>query len=446
MSEPAVRVTGLGKLYRIGERLPYRMLRDDLTALVSAPARKVERLFRSRPPVRTEDSRDLWALRNVSFEVEAGEVVGIIGRNGAGKSTLLSILSRITPPTEGEAEIRGRVGSLLEVGAGFHPELTGRENIFLNGTILGMQRAEIARRFDEIVAFAEVERFVDTPVKRYSTGMYVRLAFAVAAHLEPEILIVDEVLSVGDAAFQRRCLRKMEGSAKVGRTVLFVSHNMGAVNSLCNRCLLLDGGSLVADGMTADVTALYQSRLHSGGQTAADSTDLRNAERDGNGKARFRSLKTTFPDAGGPFPDFLHSGDSLKVELEIEAIHDIDQANVAAIIYDSLGYRLIDVNSALRGSFLTLRGGERANVTFVLENVLLKPGSYLVSLWLGRGSIEDIDAVTYAGSFSVEPKAGELKHSESFPGPYQCAFSHRIETAVPLESVAGGGPDLFQPS
>jgi lipopolysaccharide transport system ATP-binding protein len=267
MSDAIISVEGLGKKYRLshqGERQRYVALRDVI-------AEKAKRLFRrnslsasngeraggevSKPSQPTSDLRpptsgieDFWALRDVSFEVKRGEVVGIIGRNGAGKSTLLKILSRITEPTEGRVTLRGRVASLLEVGTGFHPELTGRENIFLNGAILGMSRAEIRQKFDEIVAFAEVEKFLDTPVKRYSSGMYVRLAFAVAAHLEPEILIVDEVLAVGDAEFQKKCLGKMQDVAKGGRTVLFVSHNMAAIGSLCNRVVVLGGGRLSFDG------------------------------------------------------------------------------------------------------------------------------------------------------------------------------------------------------
>ncbi|MBK8021781.1 MAG: ABC transporter ATP-binding protein [Chloroflexi bacterium] len=233
MSDIALQVVGLGKSYQIRhEAMGYRTLRDDLVGLL--PGRRQGRVSRET----------FWALRDVSFEVKTGEVLGVIGRNGAGKSTLLKILSRITKPTTGYADIYGRVGSLLEVGTGFHPELTGRENIFLSGTILGMRRAEIQRRFDEIVAFAEVEQFLDTPVKRYSSGMYTRLAFAVAAHLDPEVLIVDEVLAVGDAAFQKKSLGKMGDVAKSGRTVLFVSHNMAAVEALCTQALLLERGQV----------------------------------------------------------------------------------------------------------------------------------------------------------------------------------------------------------
>jgi len=224
MNDVAIRVENLGKLYHLGKRERYRTLRDTLVASIAAPFRRLR-----SGPSSSGGPETIWALKDVSFEVKHGEVIGIIGRNGAGKSTLLKILSRITEPTEGQATISGRVGSLLEVGTGFHPELTGRDNIFLNGAILGMKKAEIERKFDEIVAFAEVERFIDTPVKHYSSGMYVRLAFAVAAHLEPEILIVDEVLAVGDVAFQKKCLGKMGEASRSGRTVLFVSHNMAAV-------------------------------------------------------------------------------------------------------------------------------------------------------------------------------------------------------------------------
>jgi len=254
MSDIVIRAENLGKRYRIGERESYVALRDVLARAATAPMR----LFRPRPAAASNgghsngnhsngDHAHIWALKDVSFEIRQGEVVGIIGRNGAGKSTLLKILARVTKPTQGFAEVRGRMGTLLEVGTGFHPELTGRENVFLSGAILGMSKAEIRRKFDEIVAFAEVEKFIDTPLKHYSTGMQMRLAFAVAAHLEPEILLVDEVLAVGDAAFQKKCLGKMGDVAKKGRTVLFVSHNMGAIRSLCTRGYLVSQGRLLLD-------------------------------------------------------------------------------------------------------------------------------------------------------------------------------------------------------
>lgn len=258
MTDVAIRVRGISKRYEIGERgYGYKTLRESLVGAIRNPFRAAKNGHNSNGHAAEPSPRTFWALKNINFDVQRGEIVGIIGRNGAGKSTLLKILSRITDPTEGEVEIDGRVGSLLEVGTGFHPELTGRENIFLNGAILGMKRAEIAARFDEIVAFAGTEKFLDTPVKYYSSGMYVRLAFGVAAHLEPEILIVDEVLSVGDAEFQKKCLGKMGDVAHSGRTVLFVSHNMAAVKVLCERAILLNSGAIASSGKVADVIAEY---------------------------------------------------------------------------------------------------------------------------------------------------------------------------------------------
>ena len=253
MSDIVIRVENISKQYRIGQREPYRALRDILTGAF--------RRLKQTPKSDGLESGFIWALKDVSFEVERGEVVGVIGRNGAGKSTLLKILSRITEPTEGYAEVRGRVGSLLEVGTGFHPELTGKENIYLNGAILGMKKKEIDRKFEEIVSFAELEKFIGTPVKYYSSGMYVRLAFAVAAHLEPEILLVDEVLAVGDAAFQKKCLGKMGDVAKEGRTVLFVSHNLQMISALTKRTLVLDSGYVVQDSDTSSALRRYREIL-----------------------------------------------------------------------------------------------------------------------------------------------------------------------------------------
>ena len=252
--QPIIEVKGLSKRYRIGEKQPYYSFRDTLADLAKAP-------FKQKNKVK---NNTFWALKDISFKVMPGEVIGIIGRNGAGKSTLLKILSRITPPTKGEVTLRGRVASLLEVGTGFHPELTGRENIYLNGAILGMKRTEINDKFDEIVDFAEISKFLDTPVKFYSSGMYMRLAFAIAAHLDPEILLVDEVLAVGDIEFQKKCLGKMKDVSKQGRTVLFVSHNMNAVEQLCNRCFLIDEGNLQKDSnnvRTVTKTYLFGEKL-----------------------------------------------------------------------------------------------------------------------------------------------------------------------------------------
>src|SRR5882672_1567851 len=254
MSEPAIRGEKLGKRYRIGERQRYLALRDILTQTAKAPLR----LFRAGAPKSSSNGAGhIWALKDASFEVREGEVVGIIGRNGAGKSTLLKILARVTKPTEGFAKIHGRLGSLLEVGTGFHSELTGRENVYLSGAILGMKKREIVRKFDEIVAFAEVEKFIDTPLKHYSTGMQMRLAFAVAAHLEPEILLVDEVLAVGDSEFQKKCLGKMDEVSRGGRTVLFVSHNMAVMRQLCKTGILLHEGRILRQGRIGEVIQEY---------------------------------------------------------------------------------------------------------------------------------------------------------------------------------------------
>ena len=301
MARYAIKIEELGKRYRIGAARPADTMRDRLANLVGAPLRILR-----RPTQAEVEETTLWALRNVSLEIGAGEVVGIIGSNGAGKSTLLKIISRITVPTEGRIRLRGRVGTLLEVGTGFHPELSGRENIYLNGAILGMRRSEINRKFDEIVAFAETGRFLDTPVKRYSSGMFVRLAFAVAAHLDPEILIVDEVLAVGDAQFQKKCFGAMSDVAKGGRTVVFVSHNMAAVQQLCPRAVLLENGQVVEEGPSREVVGKY---LHSGSREAyAVSTPTR------NGKAQL--LEAYFVDEAGEPLSRLSTSESFSVVMK----------------------------------------------------------------------------------------------------------------------------------
>jgi len=298
MSRTVISVEGLGKKYRLGANAQaYKTLRESLVDMANLPIRMVARRQRDRLGGALEGQRgrrpEFWAVKDVSFKVKQGEVLGIIGRNGAGKSTLLKLLSQITEPTAGRIRLKGRVASLLEVGTGFHPELTGRENIMLNGAILGMPRAEITRKFDEIVAFAEVERFIDTQVKHYSSGMYLRLAFSVAAHLEPEILIIDEVLAVGDMSFQRKCLNKMEDVGQQGRTVLFVSHNMPAVTRLCERVILLDKGSVLMDGTAHQVVSTY---LSSGLGTTARRTWPDIAEAPGNDIVRLREVRVRTED------------------------------------------------------------------------------------------------------------------------------------------------------
>ncbi len=304
----AIAAEGLSKRYRIGElRRGYGTLRDS----IAAGARRLAQRHHHR------HHEEIWALRDVSFEVAEGEVLGVIGRNGAGKSTLLKVLTKITAPTEGRAEIRGRVGSLLEVGTGFHGELTGRENIFLNGSILGMKRREIRRKLPEIVEFAGVERFIDTPVKRYSSGMYVRLAFSVAAHLEPEILLVDEVLAVGDAEFQRRCLGRMEDFSASGRTVLFVSHNMQTVAQLCDRAILLDEGRVIRDGPSPEVVAHYLQAGHGSGSWRAW-TELEDAP--GNDLVRLQSVRVVRED--GSLADAADVRRPLGIEIAFRVLRD----------------------------------------------------------------------------------------------------------------------------
>jgi lipopolysaccharide transport system ATP-binding protein len=306
----AIDVEHIGKRYRVGQRESYKSLRETLVRLGTAPLRGLRRL--SGDTSREEST--FWALKDVSFAVNTGEVIGIIGRNGAGKSTLLKILSRITEPTEGRITMRGRVASLLEVGTGFHPELTGRENIFLNGAILGMARRETQRRFDEIVSFAEVEKFLDTPVKHYSSGMYMRLAFAVAAHLEPEVLLVDEVLAVGDASFQKKCLNKMEAVGRHGRTVFFVSHNMNAITRLCGRAILLDAGQVKQDGPAGAVVTTY---MRSGlGSTAA--REWADADRaPGNAIVRLRAVRVR---TEGEVADVVDIRQPMRLEMDYEVL------------------------------------------------------------------------------------------------------------------------------
>jgi lipopolysaccharide transport system ATP-binding protein len=328
----AIRAESIAKEYRIGGlQDSYRTLRDVLAGVALSPLRAFRQLAR-RGGAQAADEI-IWALKDISFEVKRGEIVGLIGRNGAGKSTLLKILSRITEPSKGHARIHGRVGSLLEVGTGFHPELTGRENTYLNGAILGMKKAEIKRKFDEIVSFAEVERFVDTPVKHYSSGMYLRLAFAVAAHLEPEILLVDEVLAVGDAAFQNKCLGKMSDIAGEGRTVLFVSHNMPAIKSLCHRALLLDQGAIEREGEAASVVQYYlQGEYQSSKKVWAAS------ERPGNNSFKLNAVRIL--NADDAEVSSVKLSEPLVVEIEYEVVQRGAYAGFSLVLFDAEGYCL----------------------------------------------------------------------------------------------------------
>jgi lipopolysaccharide transport system ATP-binding protein len=371
MSEAVIRAEGLGKRFRVGERERYLALRDLITRTVAAPFRRE----RKRP------ADFLWALRDVSFDVKQGEVVGLIGRNGAGKSTLLKILSRITRPTSGYAEIHGRVGSLLEVGTGFHAELTGRENVYLSGAILGMKHAEIDRKFDEIVAFAEVERFLDMPLKHYSSGMQMRLAFAVAAHLEPEILLVDEVLAVGDAEFQKKCLGKMQDVSKGGRTIIFVSHQMNQIRRLCERALWIDSGQLRQDGPTAEISANYETassgRLESQGRPDVPSA-----------KARFQSWEILEP--RGNLPNALDSFGPLVFRFTFLVKQPLRNVHHGIVLYDS--ERRLLWGTGFDG--LQLEEGVQ-QFTYHLPTMPLRPGSYTwrVALYDDRGQVDNWEAV-----------------------------------------------------
>lgn len=385
MSDIAVRVENLGKQYRLGPRQRYRALRDTLTETLAAPLRFLRRGPGAARALEA-DPTQFWALRQVSCEVRQGEVVGIIGRNGAGKSTLLKILSRITEPTEGWAEIRGRVGSLLEVGTGFHPELTGRENVYLNGAVLGMLRREIQRKFDDIVAFAEVEKFIDTPVKHYSSGMYMRLAFAVAAHLEPEILLVDEVLAVGDAAFQKKCLGKMGEVAQGGRTVLFVSHNMAAIQNLCRVGLVLNAGQVQFSGPIDQAVALY---LQESTRPVREVNLRDRQDRQGDGTLRFSQVKI-FDQHRQPLETVL-TGQDITVCLEYEARQaDADaQVTVAFNLYNAQGVLLTNLNSRDVGR-TTLPISRRGRFECHWPRFNLRSGVYTCALFCEiNGNIAD---------------------------------------------------------
>ena len=324
MNNTVIRVEGLSKQYQIGARETYSSFRETLRNSVTAPIRHLRAAFARGGNGGSNGAPNIWALRDVSFDVQAGEVLGLIGRNGAGKSTLLKVLSRITAPTEGRASIRGRVRSLLEVGTGFHPELTGRENIYLNGAILGMKKTEIQSRFDEIVAFAGIEQFIDTPVKRYSSGMYLRLAFSVAAHLVSEILLVDEVLAVGDAAFQRKCIGRMNEVAREGRTVLFVSHNLAAVRTLCTRGILLEHGSVAVSGDIEHVLYRYTQNQVEGRPDPV------------NAQTRFTSILVD-----GQNPGSIESGSGFEVSCTLQLSERLPSVRLFCVIQDANGEDIV---------------------------------------------------------------------------------------------------------
>lgn len=395
MSDIAIRVENLGKQYRIGARQEkYQTLRDAMVETVAAPFKRARQLMRGEAYGAANLSQIIWALKDVSFEVKHGDTLGIVGHNGAGKSTLLKILSRITKPSEGYARVYGRVGSLLEVGTGFHLELTGRENIYLNGTILGMHRPEIDRKFDEIVAFSGVEQFIDTPVKFYSSGMRLRLGFAVAAHLEPEILVIDEVLAVGDAEFQKKSLNKMSDVAHAGRTVLFVSHNLAAVQTLCNKGILLKGGQVVYRGTASEVVDEYLATK----QQASSMTFDANTKRRGNGQARILGARLLNRD--GQEINSILMGGSVTVEIEFETYAPLRNPNFGVRLGSAMNqhlalWRTLETHGEMPDS---QRGGV---VRLTIDALNLMPGMYALTLGISD-AFQDYDVVDEALELEID--------------------------------------------
>ena len=416
----AIRVEDLGKRYRIGGKPSgYRTLR-------SALASSLRRLSRRDPP----PSKDtIWALRHIDFNVERGQVLGIIGRNGAGKSTLLKLLSRVTDPTEGKAEIYGRVGSLLEVGTGFHPELTGRENIYLNGAILGMKRVEIVGKFDEIVDFAEVRKFIDTPVKRYSSGMYLRLAFAVAAHLEPEILVVDEVLAVGDAEFQRKCLGKMSDVAQEGRTVLFVSHNMSAILRLTEETIVLDKGQIVMRGPTPEAVDFYMTSemAHSGERRWEPGDDYQTNN-------PFRPIAIRVLDSQGRITDRVISSEDFSVEFEYELQEELTGLRVGMYLTTSRGepvFTSFDTDNPATYERLTERRKGHYLSRCRIPQDLLNGGVFVLGVNASSFRIRSYFTDEHALTFTVDPTgAPGSQWAEPRRGPVRPALNWEITEAV----------------
>jgi lipopolysaccharide transport system ATP-binding protein len=414
-SDTVISVESLSKRYLIGHLLARResctTLRDAIVRQAQQFARRASHFVHTHQIVRDE-IEEFWALKDVSFSVGRGEVFGIIGRNGAGKSTLLKILSRITEPTDGRVELRGRVVSLLEVGTGFHPELTGRENVFLNGAILGMSRREILSKFDEIVGFAEVDKFLDTPVKRYSSGMYVRLAFAVAAHLEPEILIVDEVLAVGDATFQEKCLGKMKDVTKHGRTVLFVSHNMNAIMQLTSRVVVLRGGGVDFVGAPREAVERYMQSHHLNDLVEFDVRDVKR-QYQGTGDVKILALRF---DRSMPHFGF---GEPIRYIASIYAERSVSRLRVAMTVFSRDG---APVGSAFSPEIGGIQAGEKRDITVTLSSGRLAPGTYFCGVSVGSGShrstIVDYDIVLDTLFFEIGPERTLLGSMASWNGAW----------------------------
>ena len=403
MSNFAIRIEKLGKRYIIGgPKERYGTLRDTINDTIKGTFRRIRQPYAGNRP------NQFWALRNISFDVKKGEIVGLIGNNGAGKSTLLRVLSRITPPTEGRAVVNGRISSLLEVGTGFHPELTGRENIYLNGAILGMKRVEITQRFDEIVDFAGVERFLDTPIKRYSSGMFVRLAFSVAAHLEPDILLIDEVLAVGDIAFQKKCLGRIDKAATEGRTVLFVSHNMASIRSLCQRAILLSEGLVKIDGDVNEVVDVYAN--HDGSNSG--SRIWKENNKPGNGEFQISAVRLKNP--SGSEVSSINISEDTVVEIEHEVLKNGTHVGFSLVMFDSQGECLF---------------GSLNNKETAFYGKPLSAGNYLSSCHLYGNLLN-------SGRFSISIIGFSANWSDGF----------RVDNVLPFEAIDDGSlrGDYFQ--
>src|SRR6266498_74247 len=416
----AISVKNLGKQYRIGAaetRFRYNMLRDVLMDTFYAPIRLAKALVGKSD--RRTNQNFVWALKDVSFDLEEGQVLGIVGRNGAGKSTLLKLLSRVTEPTEGTVSVRGRVGSLLEVGTGFHPELTGRENIYMNGAILGMKRAEIDSKFDQIVDFSEVTQFIDTPVKRYSSGMYLRLAFAVAAHLEPEILIVDEVLAVGDAEFQKKCLGKMGDVAKEGRTVLFVSHNMGAIRRLCSFGVVLGNGKIEDKGKTADAVEYYLST--SGERNLWISTEIKNFH-------PFNIVSVRILDNNGLECNRFPMGSTVVIEFRTRVDKSITSSHMHVMVNyaGTILFRTFDTDE--HPDLLEIRPVGNYTHLLTLDTIFLKPGMYDATVDIGIRPSMLFEKIVDVVSFELFDPEGDFDRgwSASRQGLIRAAVKWKI--------------------
>lgn len=426
MAETAIRAERLGKQYRIGQYVAnYRTLRDVIADVAAAPVR----WLRASSKQSSSRPETIWALRDVSFTLERGQVLGVIGRNGAGKSTLLKLLSRVTEPTEGYAEIYGRVGSLLEVGTGFHPELTGRENIYLNGAILGMKRVEIEDRFDEIVAFAEVEKFIDTPVKRYSSGMYLRLAFAVAAHLEPEILVVDEVLAVGDAEFQRKCLGKMSDVAHEGRTVIFVSHNMSAISRLTQDSIVLDHGRIVCHAPTPEAVDFYMtSGLAQAGERRWEESEQRRAA------GAFTPIALRVLDRHGRVTNQVMSVEPFQVEFEYDLAADITGLRVGLYLTTSRGqsvFTSFDTDNPQDFDQYTERAAGKYVSRCQIPANTLNEGRFVLGVNASSFRIQSYFTDEHALTFTVDGTGAPGSHwPERRSGPVRPALQWEIKEAV----------------